>query len=394
VEPGRILTDRYEILRPIAEGASSTVWEARDTTSGETVAVKAVSMEQAGWRAEVRDRFQQEARLLERVRHEHLVGVRDFGETDDGFLYLVLDRLSGETLADRIARPPRPSWREAAAIALELADGLAALHAQGIIHRDLKPANVILHDARGAEPTACKIIDLGISKASAAAADPVLFATLTTTGQVLGTPEYMSHEQALGERDVDARCDVWALGVVLYEMLAGRRPFEGQNTNVVLAAIRRGAPPPLTEVARDTPAALARVVERCLTRERDARFRDGEALHAALAEAVARGEAEARRAGMRRKLLLAAGAALAVTLAVVAMRALRGRAEPAMVTTATTIAPRDTATATAEPARAPEAASATPTATLTASAAPPVPSARPLPAKGVRPVTQVNSAGF
>jgi serine/threonine-protein kinase len=106
VETGTVVADRYELLGVIAEGASSTVWEARDRESDSTVAVKAVSLERAGWRAEVRDRFQQEARLLTLVRCEHLVGVRDVGETDDGYLYLVLDRLTGETLADRLARPP------------------------------------------------------------------------------------------------------------------------------------------------------------------------------------------------------------------------------------------------------------------------------------------------
>ncbi len=318
MEPGRILADRWEILGPIAEGAMSTVWEARtlpgapDAEGGERVAVKAVSLERAGWRAEVRDRAQQEARLLSLLRHEHVVGVRDLGETDDGWLYLVLDRLSGETLAERLARPPRLAWREAARIALELADGLAALHARGIVHRDLKPANVILHAGGGrsssglrpAEPGSapspaarpvCKIIDLGISKASAAAADPVLFETLTATGQVLGTPEYMSHEQALGERDVDARTDVWALGVVLHEMLTGRRPFEGANVNAVLAAIRAGYPEDGVRAARGVPAQLARVVARCLRKDRAERYQDGGELREALLAAVAEADRRASR---------------------------------------------------------------------------------------------------
>ncbi len=258
VEPGRVLDDRYEILGSIAQGASSTVWEARDRLEDVVVAVKAVSMERAGWRAEVRDRFQQEARLLTLVGHRHLVGVRSFGETEDGYLYLVLDRLTGETLADRMARPPRLGWRAAAGIALELARGLGALHARGVVHRDLKPANVILHREDDGSVVA-KIIDLGIGKVGAAAADPALFATLTATGQVLGTPEYMSHEQALGERDVDARTDVWALGVVLYEMVAGRRPFAGANVNAVLAAIRKSSPPAsgTWRAARPTPSPVS-----------------------------------------------------------------------------------------------------------------------------------------
>ncbi|MFT3771902.1 MAG: serine/threonine-protein kinase [Minicystis sp.] len=410
----RILADRYEILRPIAEGASSIVWEARDTVSGDTVAVKAVSMEQAGWRAEVRDRFRQEARLLQLVKNEYLVGVRDIGETDDGFLFLVLDRLSGETLADRIGRPPRLSWREAAAVTLELARGLAALHAEGIVHRDLKPANVILHDAGGSAPPRCKIIDLGISKASAAAADPVLFATLTATGQVLGTPEYMSYEQAIGERDIDARTDVWALGVVLYEMLAGRRPFDGQNPNAVLAAIRRGSPRRLAEVARDTPPALAEIVDRCLSRAREDRYRDGHELSAAIAAAVARGTSEARSAALRRRLLVAAVAVIVVALTAMAARAIRGGGHPPAATTITVptvtvptatgptvtipTATGPTLTATAATVDPPAvtaipttSAEARPPASASATASAPA-SGAPLPK--VRPVTKVNGAGF
>jgi serine/threonine-protein kinase len=383
VERGRVLGDRYEILGPIAAGASSTVWEARDALTAEVVAVKAVSLERAGWRAEVRDRFQQEARLLQRVRHEHLVGVRDLGETDEGDLYLVLDRLSGETLADRLARPPRLSWQEAAGVALELSRGLSALHAQGIVHRDLKPANVILHVAPGAPPR-CKIIDLGISKASAAAADPVLFATLTATGQVLGTPEYMSLEQARGERDVDARTDVWALGVVLYEMLAGRRPFEGANTNAVLAAIRRAAPPHRAELSRRAPPALLAVVDRCLSRERADRYPDGEALCAALTAALTRGEAEARRAVLQRWALVAAGAALAMAAMAAALGA--GRRAPQPVVAVTAIAP---AVVVAPPVETATPARVTATAT-TAPSAPPAPG----PAPRSRPITRVNSAGF
>jgi serine/threonine protein kinase len=312
VHAGFVLLDRYELLRRLGEGANSAVWEARDLLLGEHVAIKVISLDEAGWRAEVRDRFQQEARLLSLGRHQHLVGVRDVGETDDGYLFIVLDKLTGETLAERIARTPPLGWQEAARIALQIARGLSFLHARGIVHRDLKPANVILHQGEppSAEPVA-KIIDLGISKVRAAAVDPVLHATLTSTGQVLGTPAYMSCEQALGARDVDVRSDVWAVGVVLYEMLAGKRPFEAPNVNAVLAAIRKGAPPSLKEVAPAVPAALVAVVECCLEKDKDARFHDGAALSLALEAAVAQGERRPRRL-----LNLGLGLALAVPVAI------------------------------------------------------------------------------
>ena len=265
MEPGRVLADRYEITRAVATGASGTVWAALDRERGLEVAIKAVSMEEAGWRAEVRDRLVQEARLLEMTPHPNLVGVHGHGETDDGWLFLVLELLHGETLAERLARPPRPGWREAARIALGVARGLEALHARGIVHRDLKPANVILAQGADAPEPVPKIIDLGIGKARAAAADPVLFATLTATGQVLGTPQYMSYEQALGERDIDARSDLWSLGIVLFELCAGRLPFEAPNVNATLAAIRRGDLPDLAALAPAAPRALCDLVARCPT---------------------------------------------------------------------------------------------------------------------------------
>ncbi|MFO0758286.1 MAG: serine/threonine-protein kinase [Byssovorax sp.] len=316
MEVGDVLDDRYELGALVGEGAASSVWEARDRATGETVAIKVVSLEEAGWRAEVRDRFQQEARLLSMVQHEHLVQVRTMGETDEGSLYLVLERLHGESLGERLARPPRLSWREAASLAREMASGLAALHARGIVHRDLKPGNVILdRGPPGGPPRApvAKIIDLGISKVRAAAIDPALFATLTASGQILGTPQYMSYEQATGARDIDARTDVWSLGVVLYEMLAGQRPYDGANVNAVLAAIRKGPPGALRESG--VPAALATVVERCLSRDRAGRYPNGQALAEALDAAVTQGEAEQR---VRSRALWVAGALTAVIAAGVA----------------------------------------------------------------------------
>lgn len=276
MEVGRTLAERYEILRPLAEGAMSTVWVARDRTSGDEVAIKTISLDAAGWRAEVRDRFMKEARLLARGKHEYLVGVRDVGETEDGFLYLVLDLLEGETLAQCLARETKLEWSVAVKLALGIARGVAALHRAGIVHRDLKPANIVLHRTdSGVIPT---IIDLGIGKASAIVGDPALCATLTATGQVLGTPQYMSYEQALGQTDIDARSDVWALGVILYEMLTGRRPFEAPNTNAVLAAIRRHAVQPIRDVAPDVPVAISRVIERCLRTNRSERFDNAQVL--------------------------------------------------------------------------------------------------------------------
>ena len=285
MDVGRLLAERYEILKPLAEGAMSTVWVAVDRTNNVEVAVKTISLDAAGWRAEVRDRFMKEARLLARGKHDHLVGVRDVGETEDGFLYLVLDLLEGETLADRLARETRIPWAEALTLTHGIASGVAALHREGIVHRDLKPANIVLRrSADGLVPT---IIDLGIGKASAMVGDPELCATLTATGQVLGTPQYMSYEQALGQTDIDARTDVWALGVILYEMITGTRPFEAPNTNAVLAAIRRKDVRPVRDVVPDVPMAVAQVIDICLSPNRDERFANAENLAKRLEEVTA-----------------------------------------------------------------------------------------------------------
>lgn len=285
MDVGRLLAERYEILKPLAEGAMSTVWVAVDRTNNVEVAIKTISLDAAGWRAEVRDRFMKEARLLARGKHEHLVAVRDVGETEDGFLYLVLDLLEGETLADRLTRETKIPWSEALALAHGITCGVAALHRAGIVHRDLKPANIVLRQTpNGLVPT---IIDLGIGKASAMVGDPELCATLTATGQVLGTPQYMSYEQALGQTDIDARSDVWALGVILYEMLTGARPFEAPNTNAVLAAIRRKDVKQVRDVVPDVPIAVAGVIDVCLSPNRDDRFPDAETLAKRLDEVAA-----------------------------------------------------------------------------------------------------------
>jgi len=285
VEVGRVLAERYEIRRPLAEGAMATVWVAFDKTNEVEVAIKTISMDAAGWRAEVRDRFMKEAQLLARGRHEHLVGVRDVGETEDGYLYLVLDLLEGETLADHLSSKTKLDWHAAATLTVGITRGVAALHRAGIVHRDLKPANIVLRQtSTGVIPT---IIDLGIGKASALVGDPLLCATLTATGQVLGTPEYMSYEQALGQTDIDARADVWAIGVMLYEMIAGSRPFEAPNTNAVLAAIRRGDIRSLVEVAPEVPPGIAQLIDTCLSTNRSERFADADALLAKLEAAMA-----------------------------------------------------------------------------------------------------------
>jgi serine/threonine-protein kinase len=405
VQVGRVLDERYELVRLIAEGATSGVWAARDKETGEEVAIKAISLEHAGWRAEVRDRFLQEARLLSMSPHGNLVGLRDFRETDDGYLFLVLDLLEGETLAERMGHPPRLSYEEAASIALGISRGVAALHAQGIVHRDLKPGNIIL--VPQGETTVAKIIDLGISKVRAAAADPKLYATLTATGQVLGTPQYMSYEQALGERDVDARSDVWSIGVVLYEMLAGKPPFAVTNLNAALAAIRREKPAPVREISPGTPPALAGIVGRCMEKERERRFQDAAALaHELEVFLLAAGDGDGIRARSRVPILVGLGALATVAilgLLAAGARGPGGQAPPEgsaslpaslpsneLATTGPSAAPSPTEAVSSAPAPTEEAVSPAP-----AAASPRVAPRKATPKTGGRGrATRIDSAGF
>jgi serine/threonine protein kinase len=275
------------------------------------------------------------------------------------------------------------SWQEATAIALAIARGLEALHAQGIVHRDLKPGNVILHRADATSDVVPKIIDLGISKARAAALDPVLRATLTATGQVLGTPQYMSYEQALGDADVDARSDIWSLGCLLHEMLAGQPPFVAPNVNAILAAIRRGNPPPLREAAPGVPAALEALTVRCLRRDRDTRFPDAASLVQALEQV---GEARSRGHAIR----VAAVVAVAGLLALLAL-ALRAPPPPAR--------PVDPTALPIPVASEPPSASLPPVepepALPSEPSAAPVATARPTPTRTrPPPATRINDAGF
>ncbi|HEX5717135.1 MAG TPA: serine/threonine-protein kinase, partial [Thermoanaerobaculia bacterium] len=242
----------YRLLREIGGGGMGTVYEAEDTRLGRRVAVKLLPPEYSRDRR-AKERFLREARAAATVDHPNLCTIHDVGESD-GRLYLVLSFYEGETLRDRIRRGPLP-LAEVRDVAIQVARGLARAHEAGIVHRDIKPANVIL--TRHGE---AKILDFGIARL---AGDE---ASLTRTGASWGTPAYMSPEQARGE-PVDQRTDVWSLGVMLYEMLAGRRPFGGDSMEAVVSAILTREPEPLERVRPDVPPELAHVVERALTKD-------------------------------------------------------------------------------------------------------------------------------
>jgi serine/threonine-protein kinase len=269
---GNTLSDRYEVTRKIGEGGMGVVYEARHLLIGKRVAIK-VLLDKYAQKADIVARLQQEARLASSIGHEHIIDITDFGETHDGRTFVVMEYLEGESLSQLLAREGALPPARTVAIARQVASALGAAHGKGVIHRDVKPENVFI--VRRSERDFAKVVDFGISKLSRPAeegegASP----RLTHTGMVLGTPLYMSPEQARGEDDLDHRIDVYALGVMMYETLTGEVPFRGGNYLSVISQVLSTEPRTPSQVRPDlqiTPA-LEAVVLRAMAKNRDQRY--------------------------------------------------------------------------------------------------------------------------
>ena len=261
----------YEILAPLGAGGMGEVYRARDAKLNREVAIK-VLPEAVAEDAQRLARFQREAQVLASLNHPHIAAIYGL-EKAGNFEALVLELVEGETLAERIAQGPVPV-DEALAVARQIADALEAAHEKGIVHRDLKPANVkITPEGK------VKVLDFGLAKALTGdrsspdqTHSPTLTAAATQAGVVLGTAAYMSPEQARGKA-VDKRADIWAFGAVLYEMLSGRKAFEGETVSDTLAAILK-SDPDWSALPPETPPSVRRVLRRCLERDTRTRFRD------------------------------------------------------------------------------------------------------------------------
>ena len=259
----------YEIEGPLGQGGMGEVYRSRDTRLDRSVAIKILPSAFASDPESVR-RFEKEARAVASLSHPNVVTLLDVGE-QDGVRYAVTELVAGDTLRSRVAAGPLPQ-REAAEIAAQIAEGLAAAHARGIVHRDIKPENVVITPSGFA-----RILDFGLAKQSGAAIgvqasedEPTRSELLTEPGIVAGTVGYMSPEQVRGEA-VDGRSDIFSLGVVLWEMLIGRRPFTGDSHVETLNAILKEEPQP--ELALDTlPEDLARIARRCLEKRPENRY--------------------------------------------------------------------------------------------------------------------------
>ena len=274
---GSIVAGRFQLERLLGEGGMGAVWSARHTVTKRAVAIKFLK---APASPDLMQRFVREAQAANAVRHPHVVQVHDVFSLDNGLPAMVMDLFDGETLASKLGRGPL-SLAELGQIMAPVVSALAAIHGAGIVHRDLKPDNVFIAQlADGSSKP--MILDFGICKLDPRAGALAESDVSTTAGRIVGTPCYMAPEQVRGAVDVDARVDIWALGIMLYECAAGAPPWDGDNMAQIIAAIT-SAPVPRAEVgAPHLPAEVASVINRMLVRDRTARLSDLGEAHAAL----------------------------------------------------------------------------------------------------------------
>src|SRR5215813_6989396 len=258
----------YEIVAPIGAGGMGEVYKAADTRLNRTVAIKVLPA-QFSDNAEMKQRFDREAQTIAALNHPHICTLYDVGRQEHAD-FLVMEYLEGETLAQRLTRGAMP-LDEALKIAIEIADALDKAHGQGVTHRDLKPGNVMLTQS------GAKLLDFGLAKlkqqpqASPTVTPRPTASDTTTPGTILGTMQYMAPEQLEG-KEADARSDIFAFGALLYEMVAGKRAFDGRSQALLIASIMSADPEPLSKIQPMTPATLDYVVKRCLAKDPEQRL--------------------------------------------------------------------------------------------------------------------------
>jgi serine/threonine protein kinase len=310
--PGTVLGERYRIEEVIGQGGMGTVYRAQHLTLGKTFAVKVLKTLHTA-RPDFVARFQREAIAASQIHHPGIVDVFDFGRAVEGSFYCVMEYLSGETLAERLATKGPLPVREAIRVGRDMARALAAAHAQGIFHRDIKPENVLLVPQPGA-PDTVKLVDFGIARLAETPRD----GRETGDGVILGTPQYMSPEQASGLSQ-DARADVYSLGVLLWELLAGAPPFQGVSATHVLAAHLLEPAPRLPHAGPHgaLPRRLGRLLSRMMAKRPDDRPERMEDVVAELDAVLAPTSPKAGWAAGGLSLLAVASAAGAISLWVV-----------------------------------------------------------------------------
>lgn len=286
-EQTRVIADKYRLDTLLGEGGMGAVWRAFNLQLEAPVAIKLL---RAGMDSvELGERLRVEARAAAKLVHPNIVRIFDIGESETGEPFIVMELLDGESMRDILVRGSL-SAVNAVQLLLPVAEALALAHSRGVVHRDIKPDNVFIADV--GDTVQPKLLDFGIAKVTSTAA--VGGATITNTGTVLGSPEYMSPEQAMGRSDIDHRCDVWSFCVVLYEAVAGHTPFADSTTQAILRAVVQDEAIPLEMVA-NVDSKLSELVARGLSKDREARpqsmFELGQALAAWLFEQGAQEDA-------------------------------------------------------------------------------------------------------
>ncbi len=275
----QLLDARYQVVKKLGEGGMSYVYLAKEISSGQEVAIKVLSPKLASDKSSV-ERLRREAGLAMRLDHPNVCRILRLGESEDGLIYLVMPFLHGELLSDREVREGPMDLAVGLSILRQVCGGLHHAHELQIVHRDLKPENIMLVPNPDGTDRAV-VMDFGLAKERRA--DPSV-AKLTATGIILGTPEFMSPEQIRG-KPLDPRSDVYALGIVAFEMFSGKLPFQGRNAQEMMIARLRGSPVPLRQYRPDLPAALEKAIARSLETNPDNRYSTTLEFAAALSEA-------------------------------------------------------------------------------------------------------------
>src|SRR5215210_222854 len=281
---GQVLAGKYRIEEKIDEGGMGCVYRATHVLMEKVVAVKVLHPALAA-DDKIVARFTREAKPASRISHPHAINVTDFGESDNGVVYLVMEYLRGRTLKDVIRSGGPMTLLRASEIVRQVAGALEAAHNEGVVHRDLKSDNIMLDEATGGDWA--KVLDFGIAKIqqterSIHETDP----GLTAPNLIIGTPQYMSPEQCSQASDIDARSDIYSFGVILFEMLAGHVPFTGDSPTAIMMKHIQDPPPSILDERKDLPDEVGRVVARALAKSPEDRFQKASDLSAALAEAA------------------------------------------------------------------------------------------------------------
>ena len=279
IEIGSVVNGKYRLSRLVGDGGMGSVYEAQHTVLGTRVAIKVLHPELAK-RTGLVERFLQEARVAAQIRSPHVVQVTDVDRTADGYAYIVMELLEGEPLSSVLDRQRRLPVATACEYTLQILEALEAAHSLHVIHRDLKPENVFVTFVAGGP--VLKLIDFGIAKAHRT--DPQQ-RNLTVAGVVMGTAEYMAPEQARSADKVDPRSDLYAVGVMLYEMLSGLRPVQGDDARIIALKVERGEVAPLVKSAPDVPREIAGLVHRAMAARPELRFASATEMRLALEKA-------------------------------------------------------------------------------------------------------------